>query len=1596
MSHQNIAKKYQKKDPISHILDLPDSYIGSVESTELELWVYSKDNKKMEKKTVTISPGFYKIFDEILVNACDHHIRAREKKFKDQVTQIKVNISPEEGKIVVYNNGDGIPVAIHPEHKIYVPELIFGNLLTSENYNKDEKRIVGGKNGYGAKCISSETLIPLWNGEIKKAGDIRINDKIIGDDGRERNILNIIKGVGKLYEIEQAHGENYIVNDEHILTLHMPDHKVIFWNSNKNGYSILWWDNINKKIRTKTEIIEYKKIECEECKIELSSNLKRHYKRKHPEKTIPKKVRKLPTKIGPDTKEAKKTFNEIVEFSKTIDDNNVFDISIKEYMKLNETTKKRLAGIRGNCVEWEKRNVELDPYILGLWLGDGSQRGYRYACHGEKDPEIINYLEKWADKNDANIKRTAKYDYYISSNSNYGKKGCNPLNKLLKKYNLINNKHIPLDYIRNDRETRLKVLAGIIDTDGTVSRNGKRIVLSQGLYHKQLIEDTKYLARTLGFQVTQSIKKTSWKYKDELKKGEAYFLNISGNIGDIPTLLPRKKCSSERVCSEKTTGFLKIKDIGLGEYVGFKIDGNERFIINDFTITHNCTNIYSTKFIVETVDAVTKQKYVQEFSNNMREKSKPVITKCSSKPYTQITFYPELKRFGMEKLDNDILFLMEKRVYDISACTDKSVNVFLNDEKIECKTFEKYVDMYIGDKGQSARVYENVNERWEVVVGVSDDEEFEQISFVNGVCTYKGGKHVEMLSTQIANKLKKHMEKGRKKLVLKPEHIKKNMFLFVKSLVENANFDSQTKEYLTTPSKNFGSKCDVSDKFIEKLSKIGIVEKSLALGKHKDDMELMKTSIKKSKKIKIPKLDDANFAGTNKAKDCTLILTEGDSARATAIAGLSMVGRDYYGVFPLKGKLLNTREATAQKLLDNQEVNHLQTILGLQQYEFITKTSGKEEEGSKKKSSPKKTKKVYTDVSELRYGKILVFCDADLDGSHIKGLVKNFIHSLWPELTKIPGFFVSLATPIIKASKGKNVKKFYTLTEYNNWKSNDDVSGWKIKYYKGLGTSTAEEAKDYFKNIKEDLIEYCNEDEECDDAMLLAFAKERADDRKEWLKGYNPDDIIEQNEKKINFKQFINRELIHFSNYDCKRSIPNLCDGLKPSQRKVLFGCFKRNLRKEIKVAQLSGYISEHAAYHHGEKSLQDTIINMAQDFVGSNNINLLVPQGQFGTRLTGKDFASPRYIFTFLNDITWTLYNKMDLPVYKYLDDDGMKVEPEYYLPIIPMVLVNGAYGIGTGYSTSIPCYNPLDLMKNIKNIMEGKELEDMVPYYKGFKGKIEKGKDGKYICRGNYKFLDNTTVEITELPIEVWTENYTEMLDEFIVDSSVKDEKKRKKQKISSYKKGKNHNDKEVHFIIKIPKVLLDKYKANRDAFEKDFKLVESISTNNMHLYNSNGVISKYKNVEDILVEFYKVRMEYYLKRKTYWLVQYKKELDMMEAKAKFIEYVRDNKIDIRKDEEEVVKILEEMNFPKFGKSEGEEDDEDNHKFTYDYLLRMHIRTLTQKQMEKLRKEYEIRLGEYNEFKSKSEKDLWREDLDNFNKIYDKLLKEVKVKNI
>jgi DNA topoisomerase-2 len=543
----------------------------------------------------------------------------------------------------------------------------------------------------------------------------------------------------------------------------------------------------------------------------------------------------------------------------------------------------------------------------------------------------------------------------------------------------------------------------------------------------------------------------------------------------------------------------------------------------------------------------------------------------------------------------------------------------------------------------------------------------------------------------------------------------------------------------------------------------------------------------------------------------------------------------------------------------------------------------------------------------------------------------------------ISGFLKKFITPIVVVSRGKEIKEFFSLPDYEGWKkTTPDYSKWVAKYYKGLGTSTAENARAYFKNLK-NLVKTFEWSDTSSELIDRSFNKNRADERKTWILDFETGNQIDQTKEIIPIHDFIDKELILFSRYDVERSIPSAVDGLKPSQRKVLYSAVERNITKDIKVAQFSGYVSEKSAYHHGEVSLQGTIVGMAQNFVGSNNINFLVPSGQFGSRLMGgKDSASARYIFTRLSPETRKIFPAVDDNLLKYLDDDGDQIEPEFYVPIIPTLLINGASGIGTGFSTNIPSFNPKDIANNVRRMIAGETPLAMTPWYKGFKGTVEETSPGVYVSKGVYA-ISGKTVTISELPVGSWTNDYKEFLEGLL-----------EKKILTDFRE--KHTEENVLFELDFagtPDVAI-------------LKLETTIRTSNMHAFDKNSRIRKYDSPLDILKEWFDVRKEFYIKRKKFLLSDLTTQSIIAENKSRFITIINDNELVVSKKSEKV--LTEELKALKFYKVEN----------SFSYLLNMKISSMTTERAAELEKEAKKLREEVVALTATSEKSMWLGDLD------------------
>ncbi|MES1907676.1 MAG: hypothetical protein MHM6MM_000750, partial [Cercozoa sp. M6MM] len=712
-------------------------------------------------------------------------------------------------------------------------------------------------------------------------------------------------------------------------------------------------------------------------------------------------------------------------------------------------------------------------------------------------------------------------------------------------------------------------------------------------------------------------------------------------------------------------------------------DTEERYVGGRHGYGAKLTNLFSSSFTVECFDRSRKLLFQQTWKNNMAEEEEPVITKVKFDPlddlyrelgvstrkqanvegWTRVSYTPDRNRFGNLHNDDDMRALLRRRVLDVAAC-HPSVAVFLDGEQITVPVDSSPLAVYAArceelreavEAGKMVDTTLRGKSKWSIGVAASKDGHFLHNSFVNGVATHRGGKHVKTIVKQVADAVIQHL-KSTFKVTVTQKQVERHLHILVSGWVPNPSFDTQSKDFLLTETDDVV----LSQVFLKNIIQTtDVVSRIMGSEGLKEEKALKKLTKAPRNKINIPKLQDAEVKG----KNAVLILTEGDSAKALAVAGLSGLTkpqRKRFGIMPLRGKVLNVRKATAKKLEQNAEVRDLINALGLK---FgVDYSPG----ATDKRGRPT--------TDSLRYGRLMLMCDQDADGSHIKGLVLNVLHKYFPGLLRSRAgsdgewsFVEQFVTPLVKAiprkgsakSKQERTLSFYSGAEFEDFVSKFDnqkekspehgrLRDWTIKYYKGLGTSTAEEARAYFSDLGKHRIRFIFKDEKDLERIDLAFNTD-ADTRKLWLKEFSELPIaqrlntLEATDKEVSYGSFVDGELRTFSALSNVRAIPSVFDGLKPSQRKILYACLRRHRKGqtgEIKVAQLAAHVAETTSYHHGEVALQNAIVAMAQDFLGSNNVPLLQPIGQFGTRhQVGKDAASPRYIFTKLSPVTLLLF---------------------------------------------------------------------------------------------------------------------------------------------------------------------------------------------------------------------------------------------------------------------------------------------------------------------------------------------------------------------
>ena len=929
--------------------------------------------------------------------------------------------------------------------------------------------------------------------------------------------------------------------------------------------------------------------------------------------------------------------------------------------------------------------------------------------------------------------------------------------------------------------------------------------------------------------------------------------------------------------------------------------------------------IWSKRARVDIIDQERKLAYTQWFFNNLGDAQEPTIKSVKRElksGATTIYFEPDFEKFGLTKFPDYIEKILLKRIYDLSILLPQ-VKFYFNDKLVPKRGLKNYFLAYFPSSKYAYLEQEN----WNIAVALSSSG-FTCMSLVNGIHTFQGGIHVNLVLTKLISALQV-LFKEKKKLAVQSRIIRDHLSLIVTVNVIDAEFTGQIKETLCAGT--FCSILELSPAFIDAVYKLigtticGQINTAQIAKKDRELKKLLAGTDgtgRQSRVQGVPELTDANWAGTKSSKKCCLIICEGESSATGILSGLSSEQRNIYGIYPVRGKPMNPRNRSMDMVAKDKIITDLKKVLGLE------------------------AGKVYTTPDRLRYGRVIFMTDQDLDGHHIKGLGINLFDYLWPSLVKLDNFLGFIQTPIIRARKGSKEVTFFYDQEYKAWKERAGT-GWTFKYYKGLGTSTEREFKEYFKHPREIYFSFTPA---CKQSIEMAFGKD-SDSRKQWLAQYNPENAIKIENNSLTYSDFIHKELIHFSKYDCARSLSAL-DGLKISQRKILYVAFSMLKQKEIKVAQFCGNVAQKTHYKHGEVSLEKAIIGMAQNFVGSNNFNLLLPHGQFGSRKQGgEDHASARYLFTELNPLSRLIFREEDDPILDYAEDDGYTVEPKIYAPIIPMILVNGSLGIGTGFSSLILPHNIVRVIECMRAVIEKRDPPLCFPSYRGFTGELV-ARAGGYVSIGSFQAITSTKIKVVELPVGFWTRAFKELLENLIV-----------QQVIKSYIDC--STDKDVLFEIDLTKELTS------TEIVSTFKLEKKHHETNMYLFDYNDQLRKYDNARAILEDYYPVRLNYYTKRKEYMIQALARDILIEKNKVKYVKEIAQGVLTVFKPKDDLVQQLTTRGF-------------DLCDGTYSYLLRMPIHSLCADNIESLCANYLNLENKLNALKGTSEQAMWLSELD------------------
>ena len=1515
----NAADEYQILSDIEHVLHRPDTYIGSSQIIEDNIFICDIDSSttKIIKKHISYCQGLERIYEEILLNAFDHTVREGTG-----CNEISVDIDQPSGTITVMNNGQGIPVVMKDEMKCYIPEMLFGHLRSGSNFKDGEDRLTGGRNGLGsslANIFSTEFTLETIDSERKKHYVQSWSDHMdkktepIIKTTRKKPMTRVsFKPDLKYFKLESLSDDIVMLMKKRLIDIGFASHAGVKTYYNGTLITIKKPEDYMKLYSHPEGVKFIVDSTCERWTVgvalsnegfqhaafangihtSLGGSHVDHVSNQVAKEIIDKLKSKKITVKPSDVK------NKIFVFIKSAIVNPVFDSQSKECLKM---AKAKFGSEFIMSDAFRKKLLASDIFKSMTEVSDTKKMKDLSKTSGVKTSRLTD-MDTLEDAAWAGTAKGLKARLILTEGLSARTFAISALNVIgREKYGvfplkgkLLNVRNVSIERVSANEEIRniVKILGLKYDltyetlADMNTLRYGGVVCLTDA---DSVSGDTPLLIRNNGMMSIVNIEDLTNQFNitangKEYSDLDGYEIWTDSQWTKINQVM-RHKVSKKMYRVLTHTGCVDVtEDHSLIRENGQEVAPKD-CMIGD-TLLHSYPNFEDSLI---------------DIPENFRELNGKMLWPIASR--MGIQYYQQLKK-------TELIEKIEEYMSNYQAPTRSMIHALFDEDvsRIDYITVEEaFVIGFFAADG-SCKTYS-----WETTVKNKNRP---------NPCTYVRTNHSW------------HLDNCNLELLNKCQNILAGIYGDVFNLVKIQRGPMSVNDIYRLI-LNGGMKTKY------------IIDKYRMLCYYKDYKYIHPLILNNTRPIRSA-FFDGYYAGDG-IHDLTKPMRCDVNGKILAHSLYHLAKSLGYRVSlncnTRKPKVFSMIFNRSNSCRINNSIKKIIELPHLEQYVYDLETANHH--------------------FHAGIGEMIVH---NTDGVHICGLIINYFHTFWPKILE-KGFLSFCITPIVKVFKGKQVLQFYTLNKYEEWLKTA-TGQFKTKYFKGLGTSTAAEAREALKDIDQKLITF-ERDESCDEKVSLAFNGKRADDRKEWLmERYDPESSIDRNQRLVSVSDFIDYELSHFSTYDCARSIPNVLDGLKPSQRKIMHVALKHLTKNEMKVGQLGPLVSQLTDYHHGEQSLMGAIIGMAQDYVSSNNINLLLPLGGFGTRLaSGNDAASPRYIFTKLNPVAMKLFDTRDSTLLKYIESDGSPIEPEWFAPVLPMILINGTLGIGTGFSTSVLQYNPKDIIKYIKAMLKGDKPEKtLMPWYRGFTGNIVKDAANKYTTFAVWKFDDSKRcLQLTDLPINVWTDNYKSFCEKLLAQDG---------SPLSDVIYGNTDTIVDIKFIFKPSEY--EKYKSmNHDDLVKEFKLSSKLSSTNMYLFNAEGRIERFSNVYSIIKYYFLKRLDLYVKRKEALIQQLKYEILILRNKAKFINAVKQGDIDQRSMTEDTLLKALQKSFDADPRSTAQGLG------SYEYLISMTYRSFTNENAQKMNKHVKEKEAEMKALEATTPEQMWDVDLDDIAKM-------------